>query len=132
MQYRGIPTSVPELFKQIFIVWIALLVGQTFFLIFCFALMVLGNKEFNTSLQNIFLVVGIFLPMILIFVSLKLFNQKIENIDKFKSLIDKLIDYRAASIIRWAMIEVIVFVNLVFFLAAGNQYYLLIGILMLG
>jgi hypothetical protein len=76
----------------------------------------LGNKEFNTSLQGIFLIFGIFLPMILIFVALKIFNQKIENIDKFKILIDELIDYRAASIIRWAMIEGCVFVYLVFLL----------------
>ncbi len=132
MQYNKVPTTVPEMLKITLIIWIALLLGQIFFLIVCLFLTYLSKMEVHSSLQNIFLTVGIFIPMILIFISLKIFDQRMINIDKSKSLFEKLIEYRTTSIIRWALIESCVFLNLVFFLAAGNQYNLLIGILILG
>ncbi len=132
MQYNQAPTTVPEFLKITFIIWIALLIGQTSFLVICLVLMSIGNLEYNTALQDIFIIIGIFFPMILIFISLKIFNQRIANIDKSKSLFEKLTEYRTASIIRWAMVEGCVFINLVFFIAAGNQYNLLVGILILG
>ncbi len=132
MQRSNVPTTVPQAFKITFLVWLALFMGQTFFLAVCLVLMFIGNMKFNSSLQNIFLIIGIFLPMILIFTALKIFNQRIENIDKSKSLLDKLNEFRTAAVIRWALIEACVFFNLVFFTIAGGQNNLLLGILILG
>jgi hypothetical protein len=131
MQYNNIPTTVPEFLKATFIIWIALLIGQIFLITVFSFLIFFSTMETQSSPQLIFLIVGIFLPMILIFASLRMFNQKIENIDKSKNLIDKLIELRTASIIKWATIEGCVFLNLIFFFLTGSPYNLLFGILLL-
>ena len=94
--------------------------------------MYVSKIELRSSLQNILLIIGIFLPMILIFIALKLYNQRIENINKNSNLLEKITEFRTAPIVRWAMIEACIIFNLVFFLGAGSQYNLLLAILLLG
>ncbi|MEN8125479.1 MAG: hypothetical protein ABFR32_10155 [Bacteroidota bacterium] len=67
-----------------------------------------------------------------IWVSNFLFNQKINEIPKNTTLIEKLAAYQTASIIKYALLEGPAFLGIIAFMEDGNLLYLLIsGLLVL-
>ena len=131
MQNLKIPLTIKESLRTNFVIWLFLLIGQSVFFLVCLVLTLKFKKNVDTYLQNVLLGIGIFLPMILIFISLKIFNQRMLQVDKSTTLLEKLSEFRTASIIRWALIEVCLFFNLAFVLADGNKYHLLLALLFL-
>ncbi len=132
MQNMKTPTTIKESLQANYVIWLFLLIGQIVFFLVSLVLTLKIKKEFEQDFSNILLVIGIFLPMALIFISLNIFNQRIQEIDKSINLIEKISQFRTASIIRWALIEACVFLNLVFALADGQKYHFLLAFIFLG
>ena len=57
-----------------------------------------------------------------------LFNKKIQAIPPMGSLKDRMAAYRAAAIVRWALIELPAIFSLISFLLTGNYAFLALGV----
>ena len=111
-----------EYFKTMFVIWLALIGGQVFFGIITFYLNNNGSYDpQEKNLKDIFT----YLVPVFAFYGVK----KRLSLSKSKtSLLQKLNDYRAALIIRYALLEGATFFSLVSYLMTGDQLFLYISI----
>jgi len=122
MQYQT-PTSVKALYNSIKILPSAIIAGLC--LITC-VIVFLKKGEIQEDTFGDFVVIGIaLLAATCIVLSSYLFRKKV-NESVGKPIIDKLVLYRQATIIRFALLDGPALFSIVFFLLTGNFLYLVI------
>ena len=115
-------------FKNTQFLYYALIFGQ---LAMCSVLLLLSSKSkplptLDMSFGDIKQLLMILLVPGAIMISHYLYSNKIREGKKLKGFEEKLMHFRASSIIRWALIEGINLINLVFFFLTGNYFFLLL------
>lgn len=121
-----------EYFKTMFVIWFALIGGQIFFGIITFYLNNNGSydpqakdlKDIFIYLVPVFAVYGVIAGSII-------FKKRLNSSKKKTGLLEKLNDYRAALIIRYALLEGTTFFSLVSYLMTGDLLFLYISILII-
>ena len=121
-----------EYFKTMLIIWIALIGGQVLFGIITFYLNNNGSydpqekdlKDIFIYLVPVFAVYGVIAGSII-------FKKRLNSSKKKTGLLEKLNDYRAALIIRYALLEGTTFFSLVSYLMTGDLLFLYISILII-
>ena len=121
-----------EYFKTMLIIWIALIGGQVLFGIITFYLNNNGSydpqekdlKDIFIYLVPVFAVYGVIAGSII-------FKKRLNSSKKKTGLLEKLNDYRAALIIRYALLEGATFFSLVSYLMTGDSLFLYISILII-
>ena len=121
-----------EYFKAMLVLWLALMGGQVFFGLIVFYLNNSGSytpqeknlKDIFIYLVPIFAVYGVVAGSII-------FKRRLNSSKNKMSLMEKLNDYRAALIIRYALLEGSTFFSLVSYLLTGDSLFLYISILII-
>ncbi len=127
--------SNPPYIRSITILHLALLVGQLLLGIIIVSLVYFKNASYF-SLQGIsqqLLIACLLFSVVAYFAGNNLFKKKLEQInEEYNPVSQKLNDYRAANILRWAMMEGAVMFCIIIFFATGNYLIILIaGVMML-
>ena len=121
-----------EYFKSMLVIWFSLIGGQVFFGLIAFYLN--NNGSFNSrekGLKDIFIyLVPVFAVYGLVAGSI-IFKKRLNSSKVKTSLLEKLNDYRAALIIRYALLEGTTFFSLVSYLMTGDLLFLYISILII-
>lgn len=117
-----------EHLKRLNIVFFALFFGQVMIM---FVLQTLSTNSRFIQRPIIF-GIGAGLMILQVFLSTYLFKKRLSEIDEDDTIEQKLEDYRAACIIRWALLEGAVIVNAILFFLFENQINLLVSVVGLG
>ncbi len=119
--------SLNEAIKINLIIWAALIMGMLFFSAISIFLVTSGVMNVNQIEQFATLIYIVpSLAIICVFAGFFVFKQKLEAIREKTDVITKIAEYRAALIIRWALLEGAAFFSIVSYLLTGN--YILLGI----
>jgi MFS family permease len=121
-----------ENFKSMLVIWLSLIGGQVFFGLIAFYLNNNGSyypqgkdlKDIFIYLVPVFAIYGLVAGSII-------FKKRLNSSKNKTSLLEKLNDYRAALIIRYALLEGATFFSLVSYLMTGDQLFLYISILII-
>jgi hypothetical protein len=121
-----------EHLKKTRYIFFMLLLGQISF--FVFALIVVGNNiiKNENNLDDIF---RISLPLVgiaVMFLSKKIYDNRVAGIKVNDSIEDKLNKYLTFKIIQWALIESGGFIALVAFILTNNYFYSIIFLFLIG
>lgn len=113
-------------FRGTLIIYYALLIGQ---LLICIILSFLTISESNPTLDMSFgdikqLLVLLLLPGA-IMISHYLYSNKIREGKRLSGYGEKVEHFRASSILRWALLEGVNLINLIFFFLSQNYFFLL-------
>lgn len=113
-------------FRGISIVYYALLIGQV---LICFILFFLTTSESNPTLDMSFgdikqLLVLLLVPAA-IMISHYLYSKKIREGKKLSGYGEKIMHFRESSVLRWALLEGVNLINLIFFFLSQNYFFLL-------
>ncbi|MBU2555344.1 MAG: hypothetical protein KKF98_12880 [Bacteroidetes bacterium] len=118
-------------FKSVKIVHFALIAGIVFFALTSIFLHQNGYKTFGEDLDGPFLIIVPLLALAGIFTSNFLYKKRINEIDKQLPLSVKLVNYRAALIVKLALLEAPSFFTVIAYLLTGNYIYLGIVLILL-
>ncbi len=121
-----------EYFKLLSVLYFALIGGQVFFGLIAFYLNNNGSYHpQGKDLKDIFIYLVPIFALYGVIAGSIIFKKKL-NLSKSKtSLIEKLNDYRTASIIRYALLEGSSFFSLVSYLLTGDSLFLYLSILII-
>lgn len=119
--------SLTQIIKQSQTICSALIVGQLFFLAVAIYLVIETGAGFgDASLGEIFIYIIPLFAATCIGASYFVFKGKLNKLKESPSLEQKLIEYRSAQIIRWALLEGPSFLAIIAFLLTGQ--FLFVGI----
>lgn len=119
-------------YKGLQIVFFSLLAGQILFL--AVAIFLIKENIFTTArhdLENIFLSVLVILALICMVSGSRIFKSRIQKLGVVKSVPERFSEYRATSIVRWALLEGPCLFAIICFLLTSNYFFVLIAILIL-
>ena len=115
-------------FKQTQVLFYALLAGQ---LMICLVLLLISSKShINPSLDMSFGDIKQLLMILLVPAAIMgshyLYSNKSREGKQLKGFEEKLMHFRASSILRWALLEGVNLITLIFFFLTKNYFFLLI------
>lgn len=120
-------------YKALLIIYMALLAGQIAFA--GVAVFLVQQNIFRPGmreLENIFLPMAVILALVCIVAGNKIFKNRTQNsADQEQPLAARFSDYRAVSILRWAMLEGPCLFAIISFMLTANYLFLLIAGLLL-
>ncbi len=126
------PITSKEYFKGIRIVHFALVAGQVFFALITLFLLQVGKLDMEgQGLINVFIFI---LPLFVvagIIASQVMFKIKLKEVKKKINLSEKLIDYRSALIVRYALLEGPSFFAIVVYMFTGELMFLGMAVLII-
>lgn len=122
------PSTTGAYIKTLKLIHLALLAGQVFFIVVAFFLRNTGAFPAPFKDGYIFLLAVLLITASAIGAGLFLFKQRIESITGRTALADKLTDYRAAAIVKYALAEGPSFFAVVAYLFTGNMIILGIAV----
>jgi hypothetical protein len=123
----------PTQFQALRLLYVSLISGIIAFTLV--SLYIVSRKKLEpivlSDMKQIVAIGVIAASALLTFLAFYVFNKKIKNIDTPdpKSKMEK---YRAASIIRWAMLEVPVMLSIIVYMLSADELYLMLSALLLG
>lgn len=121
-------------YKGLKILFAALLAGQLLFAgLASVLIMTKGAMSKTSDLENTLLPVVVIVALICAVFGMRMFKARTQNVnDVQQSLTQRFIEYRAANILRWALLEGPCMFAIIGFMLTGNYLFLLItGILLL-
>jgi hypothetical protein len=119
-----------EYFRSLIIVFYGLISGQVFFGLLSFFLVITNHLSSDGSdLSNIFIYIVPVFVLAGFILSHLIFKNRLKAISKKTSLFSKLADYRAALIIRYALLEGPGMFAIVVYLVTGNIIFILLATL---
>ena len=124
--------NIKNQFSTIIIIYSAILIGLLFFFGFSYYLVENNIIESKQDSEGVFRILVPIIGIISMFLSVKLYNSKIFNSEKYKGLSEKLSQYRSIKIIQWAILEGASFLSLVAFLLTGNYFYVIVFLFLIG
>lgn len=119
-------------FKGLQFIYFALLVGQIFFVII--SLFLVTQKLFKSDrhdLENILMPVLVILALICMVSGNKLFKGKLQKLGEVHPVSQRFSEYRAACMVRWALLEGPCIFSIICFLLTSNFLFLVIAALIL-
>ena len=116
--------------KTLTILHFSLLVGQIVFAAIAYYLFASGTMKAVTTTDNAkYIVMGVSaFGLLMVILSFAVYKKKTETIrNSIVSNRDKLVGYRAANLIRWAMLEAPVLVAIIAFMLTGHYNFLMLA-----
>lgn len=117
-------------FKSLSVLHVSLLTGQLVFGAIAYYMQYTGSMgmtHLGVELKYILIGLAVF-GCAMIAVAFAMYNKKVRELNGGnKSVREKLVAYRAANLIRWAMLETPVLLAIVAFLLTGNINFLIIA-----
>jgi hypothetical protein len=114
------------------IIYLALSAGLVLFFLITLFFIQGTNKEVNNDIDTIFTFLVPILGLMMMFASRMIYNQIISKYDSGKNLLQKILQYRNAKIISWAMIEGASLLALVARMLTSNYLYAAVFIFLFG
>ncbi|MFN8257357.1 MAG: hypothetical protein U0W24_16810 [Bacteroidales bacterium] len=125
--------TTKDFFRANDILFFALLGGQVMFSLIMLGLLLTEDNvvQADANFVNILLVVVIFISATSVVASIKVYQLKLQSIPATVTLAEKLVQYRSACIIRWALLEFPSFLAIIASFLTGSIIFLaLAGIVM--
>jgi hypothetical protein len=116
--------------KALNLLHFSLLIGQFVFAAIAWYLSYSGTMKSMATGENIkYIVMGVSaLGLLMVILSFSLYKKKIEDLrNSGIATKDKLMSYRAANLIRWAMLEAPVLLAIIAFMLTGHFNFLLLA-----
>ena len=113
-------------------IYYSLLTGLIIFFVVVIFLTRIKTREANAELDKIFIFLVPLFGLAMMFISRMIYNQQISKSDSKADILQKIIFYRTAKIISWAMIEGACFLSLVATMITLNYLYLVVFIFLIG
>ena len=120
----------PSNIKALSILHFSLLIGQLVFAAIAYYLVTSGSmKAIDTGKNTQFILIGVAaIGLILVVLSFSMYKKKVALIkDSVQPVKEKLVAYRAASLIRWAMLEAPVLIAIIAFMLTGHYNFLILA-----
>jgi hypothetical protein len=114
------------------IIYLALSAGLVLFFLITLFFIQGTNKEVNNDIDTIFTFLVPVLGLMMMFASRMIYNQIISKYESGKNLLQKILQYRTAKIISWAMIESVSLLALVATMLTSNYLYAAVFIFLFG
>jgi hypothetical protein len=133
MNMQPLNQTTKDFFRANDILFFALLAGQVMFSLVMLGLLITENVvvQADANLLNILLVVVVFAGATSVVASTKVYRLKLQSIPATVTLAEKLVQFRSACIIRWAILEFPSLLAVVASFVTGNMIFLaLAGIMM--
>lgn len=128
----AIQLTSKQYFSGITIIYFALLLGQLFFVAMAMFLQFSTNAfPGDEKLGYIFLMVASVFAVGGYFASQMVFKKRLAYLINEQNLMRKMSAYRAALIIRWALLEGPCFLSIVMFMITGNIFLLGLAVVMI-
>ena len=115
-------------FKALQILHMALLTGMALFTVISVFLVTKGLIPANKALEKPLQVVALLVSVGATAAGFALFNKRIKSIQSTDTVASRIATYRAAAILRWALIEMPVLLSIISFILTGNYAFLALGI----
>ena len=115
-------------FKALQILHMALLTGMALFSVIAVFLVTKGLIPANKALEKPLQVAALLVSVGGTAAGFALFNKRIKSIQPTDTVASRITTYRAAAILRWALIEGPVLLSIISFLLTGNYAFLALGI----
>jgi hypothetical protein len=119
-------------FKSLQTIFYALLCGQILFLLVAFFLIkkdiFIASKK---DLENIFLPVLVIVALLCMVSGNKIFKARLQKLSSVNPITARFSEYRAASLVRWALLEGPCLFAIICFMLTANYFFILIAILIL-
>ncbi len=119
-------------YKSLQFIYFALLVGQLFFVFI--SLFLVKQQLFKggrPDLENILMPVLVVLALICMVSGKKIFKSRVQKLGDIPSVSQRFSDYRAASLVRWALLEGPCIFSIICFLLTSNYLFLVVAALIL-
>lgn len=119
-------------YKSLQIIFYALLAGQVLFLLI--AIFLVKEKIFTSArndLENIFLPLVVILALLCMISGSRIFKARMQKLGDTRSITERLSEYRAICLVRWALLEGPCLFAIICFLLTANYLFVLIAILLL-
>lgn len=114
------------------ILFYSLLLGLlTFFVIVMVITQDMDNSG-NTDIDNIFLFIVPVFGLAVMFLSRLIYNQMLIRFKSGGNILQKIVNYRTAKIVAWAMIEGACFLALVATMLTSNYLYIVVFLFLVG
>ncbi|MES1223579.1 MAG: hypothetical protein ABUT20_49240 [Bacteroidota bacterium] len=119
--------------KSLKIIHTALLAGQCIFLaVMVFLVIRKSMRPVDPSLDKILQVVALLVSFAAVFVSINIFKKKLQNINATaENATEKSTPYRAANIMKWAMIEGASLFSIIGFFLTGNYSFAALAVFLI-
>jgi hypothetical protein len=119
-------------YKSLQFIYFALLAGQVFFLMIAIFLIRQGIFiAARPGLENIFMPLLVILALLCMISGNKIFKSRIQKLSEISLLAARFSEYRAVSLIRWALLEGPCLFAIICFLLTANYLFLVIAALVL-
>ncbi len=115
-----------EYFKSLKVVHGALVSGVVFFLVISIVLQLNGYKNFGKDVVLMMLALSMLFAAGGVVASAVLFKRKLNELDPQDNLSNKLVFYRSAQVVKYALLEAPSFFCIVFFMLTGNYVILVV------
>lgn len=118
-------------FKAIKFIYFAIAFGLISFAVVSYFVISKTIETTNESLLNVFTFIVPSFTVIMIFISRLIFNKLTQQNDSLHSLEQKLMKYRTAKIISWALIESAGLLSVVAFILTKSSLFLIVFIVVI-
>lgn len=122
-------------FRELQTIYRVLLYGQIFSWVLALVLVLTGLLQpfASESLDRLLQVIAVFYSFLAFFVGLQLFRRRVEAI-KANELParDKLVQYKSASLVQWALLEGAGIFCIICYVITGNWSFLALAVMLLG
>jgi len=115
-------------FKALQILHMAMLTGMALFTVVAVFLVTKGLIPVNKALEKPLQVVALLVSVGSTAAGFALFNKRIKSIQPTDAVANRITIYRAAAILRWALIEFPVLLSIISFILTGNYAFLALAI----
>jgi hypothetical protein len=115
-------------FKALQILHMAMLTGMALFSVVAVLVVTKGLIPANKALEKPLQVVALLVSVGGTAAGFALFNKRIKSIQPTDTVSNRITIYRAAAILRWALIEFPVLLSIISFILTGNYAFLALGI----
>ena len=118
-----------EFFNALNITFLSLIFGQIFFAVIAIFLNINGSMSFDLQdTKFTFLLIAIISAFAAIYGGNYFFRLKLQNAKQAPSLYNKLVEYRAACIAKWAILETPSFFAIIGYFLTADMTFLIITI----
>lgn len=125
--------NTPRTFmRTLFLMYIALLIGQLFFLGFVLFFFRDNPISVDATTKEILFYLALFVTVGGLTGSRIIFKNKVEKLKKESALSRKLMGFQTATVIRFALIEAPAMLNIIAYLLTGDDNYLYIIAILIG
>ena len=125
-------SEIKNQLKTINIIHISLIAGMLLFLVVVIVAIQNMVRNINEDLDKIFTIVVPVYGLIAMFIARLIFNLIISNYSAGTNLEDKIVKYKSAKIVSWAILESGCILSLVATMLTSNYLYVAVFIFLLG